>query len=539
MNILPQNIPNELKVKKQWVGFVFKEKSGSTKPAKIPMNPHTLRYGSSTDPANWGTFPATLQMARTHKWDGIGFVFANDYIGLDLDKCVSNKSINAFATDILHHCSSYAEYSPSGTGIHIIGKGNIPKALATPEIEIYTKGRFFTMTGNVVDGYRHVKPIDVTRFFDSQTDLKQQSITDRLQSMKPGNVDITLTSLAGSLFKRGLGFHEVFTILKPHANKAGHDDDALTRICKSVGRYHEGYISNQSISSEEEQKQIEIFTPSTHFTEYTKRLEPQSAKQADLPTGFSEVDRDTGGLKKGGIWVIGARTGVGKTSLSITLANNLLRLGKRVLFFSTEMDWVDTFSRFASIETGIGLHELTNARNRLTQDDKEKLEGFSRDFKSRALYVIEEPEPSLRTVGEEISRVRPDVFIFDHIQRVASERDQRYLELSKFIKGLNTLARQYDCAGIVNSQLNRLAEQEIPALHHLKECGALEEEAHAVILLSLLSRSPEGISIVNANLAKNRGPKNQFQLLFNSKTAEFFQEKTNEDINISSTEDDQ
>ena len=519
MNISPQNIPNELKAKRQWVGFTFKDKPGAKKPAKIPMNPHTLKYGSSTDPSTWSTFPQAIQLMRINNWDGVGFVFANDYIGIDLDNCVTGDIINQFATDVLKHCSSYAEFSPSKTGVHIIGKGKLPKALATPEIEIYTQGRFFTMTGNVINGYRSVKPVDVTRFFGDPSKIQTPSIPERLQNMKPGNVDLTLTSLAGSLFKKGLGFHEVFTILKPHANKAGHDDEALTRICKSVGRYHEQNIT----PSIEEPKAIELFTPATHFDEYARRLEPRGDKEAELPTGFPSLDRDTGGVKRGSIWVIGARTGVGKTSLSIAMAKHLLDQGRKVLFFSTEMDWVDTFSRFASIETGIGLHELTNARGRLTAEDKERIKQFTQSFKQRALYVVEEPEPSLRAVSEEISRVQPDVFIFDHIQRVASERDQRYLELAKFIKGLNTLARQHSCAGIVNSQLNRVAEQEIPALHHLKECGALEEEAHAVILLSRLSSSPDGVSIVNAHLAKNRGPKNQYQLLFNGHTGQFYE----------------
>jgi KaiC/GvpD/RAD55 family RecA-like ATPase len=466
-------------------------------------------------------------VARDKAWSGVGFMFQKDYVGIDLDHCVEYGKLNDFAQNVLSKCTSYTELSPSRTGIHIIARGDIPKSLKTKEIEIYNTGRYFTVTGDVLHGRRTIHPVDVSSYFPSGMN-EASSISEKLGGMQPGNVDITLTSLAGKLFKRGLQYQDVFSLLKEKANKAGHDDTALNRICRSVERYHpKGESSYGSISmgaEEEEHKPIEIFTPSTHGAEFLKRIEETNAGSTELFTGFPTLDSHTGGLKKGGILVVGARTGIGKTSFSFTVANNLLKRGKRVLIFSTEMDWFDAFGRFASIRTGISLHSISNARGELTTPDKQKLGAYSKQFESQPLYIVEEPEPSLRVVSEEISRVRPDVFIFDHIQRIANVRDQRYLELAKFIKGLNTLCRENNCAGIVNSQLNRIAEREVPALSHLKECGALEEEAHAVILLSSISQGMDSDSLVRADLAKNRGPKGRVELRLNGVTAEFTEE---------------
>jgi putative DNA primase/helicase len=47
----------------------------------------------------------------------------NDYIALDLDDCIVDGEIAPWAQDILVECDSYAEFSPSGTGIHILMKG--------------------------------------------------------------------------------------------------------------------------------------------------------------------------------------------------------------------------------------------------------------------------------------------------------------------------------------------------------------------------------------------------------------------------------
>jgi KaiC/GvpD/RAD55 family RecA-like ATPase len=520
--ILTQNIPEELKIKKQWVGW--------TKIAgrKVPLCPMTHRAAKSSDPNTWGSFNQAVESAETKKWSGVGFVFTRDYVGIDLDHCIENSNINDYASGVLKKCFSYTEVSPSKTGIHIIAKGDIPRALKTDKIEIYNTGRYFTMTGNIFQGRKNIRPVDVSEYYNGGSALPQ-SITQKLTDMRPGNVDLTLTSLAGKLFKRGLSYQDVFALLKEKANQAGHDDIALQRICRSVARYHIGENNGLTRMEREEEagsKPIEVFSPATHSSEFIRQLNEKREDTTELPTGFPTIDKYTGGLKKGSIWVVGARTGIGKTSFSATIAANLLANNKRVLIFSTEMDWIDTFARFAAMGTGISLHKITNARAELTDENRKKLEGYAGTLKSKPLYVIQEPEPSLRVVSEEISRIRPDVFIFDHIQRVANQRDQRYLELAKFIKGLNTLCRTHNCAGIVNSQLNRAADHEIPALHHLKECGALEEEAHTVILLSVLSVSPQSDSIIIADVAKNRGLKGKVELKFHGLTAKF--EETNE-----------
>ena len=271
--------------------------------------------------------------------------------------------------------------------------------------------------------------------------------------------------LAVRLKRDGASADSIRTFLREHGYRCPDRPDDIERIIRKVFT-----VDNDSSGggSGEEEKHIEVYTPASHGQEFLRQLERTGEQDVELSTGFPTIDKHTGGLKKGGVWVVGARTGIGKTSFSITVANHLLEDNKRVLLFSTEMDWIDAFGRFASIGTGVSLHSITNARHELTVADKRKLGDYAGDLKSKDLHVVEEPEPSLRVVSEEISRVHPDVFIFDHIQRISNARDQRYLELAKFIKGLNTLCRTHNCACIVNSQLNRIAEHETPALSHLK-----------------------------------------------------------------------
>lgn len=159
MNI--ENIPNELKNIKQWVARC----------KKIPINPRSLYGASSVKPEQWGTFDEVLQVqGKTAQWydsktkqqvtgtiDGVGFVLAPPYCGIDLDHIInpSTGEIIPEAQDIINSMDSYAELSPSGTGIHIIYKGNVHSdwknkkhITDTAELEMYQTGRYFTVTGN-------------------------------------------------------------------------------------------------------------------------------------------------------------------------------------------------------------------------------------------------------------------------------------------------------------------------------------------------------------------------------------------------------
>lgn len=60
-----------------------------------------------------------------------------------------DSSIVSAQTEIFNNFQSYAEISPSGQGLHIIVIGDVPRGRRRNKIEVYSKGRYFNMTGNV------------------------------------------------------------------------------------------------------------------------------------------------------------------------------------------------------------------------------------------------------------------------------------------------------------------------------------------------------------------------------------------------------
>jgi putative DNA primase/helicase len=151
-----ENVPEQLTERPQWVCWRLEMRDG--KPTKVPYTPGTERRASSTDLMTWATFEEAFAAyeAGEPPYDGIGFVFCNadPFVGIDLDKCrdPENGEITTWAQKIISRVQEgYVEISPSGTGIHIIVQGSVRDGgMRKGKVEMYARGRFFTITGEIL-----------------------------------------------------------------------------------------------------------------------------------------------------------------------------------------------------------------------------------------------------------------------------------------------------------------------------------------------------------------------------------------------------
>lgn len=153
-------VPPELKSYNQWVGW----KSETKKEGKITKPPYSIHTGHKCDPTNpvsYCSFKVALQAVESGEYDGLGFaVTENDpYIFLDLDNCRNpdTEKIENWAQEIVEEVDSYTEESISGTGLHVIVKGNVKlpggdSKKVKDQLQIQTHGGYFTMTGNHLPG---------------------------------------------------------------------------------------------------------------------------------------------------------------------------------------------------------------------------------------------------------------------------------------------------------------------------------------------------------------------------------------------------
>jgi putative DNA primase/helicase len=144
-----ESIPEELRARPQWVVW----KAVGDKPDKVPYSARTGRRASSTDLLTWSTFQEALEAYGNGEYAGLGFVFssADPYTGIDLDDCVNEDGeIALWALEIVRYFDSYTELSATGSGLHIIVRGEVPNR-RKGEVEVYSSKRFFTVTGHVVE----------------------------------------------------------------------------------------------------------------------------------------------------------------------------------------------------------------------------------------------------------------------------------------------------------------------------------------------------------------------------------------------------
>lgn len=155
-------IPAVLKREAQWVCWAFETRDGN--PTKVPLDPNTGMYASVSDAETWSDYATAA--AYAHETDvvaGVGFVFtdADPYVGVDLDDCRNPETgdVEDWAVEVLQRLDSYTEYSPSGTGFHILVRGAVPSGgNRRDQLEMYDCNRYFTVTGDRVPGV----PTDVT-----------------------------------------------------------------------------------------------------------------------------------------------------------------------------------------------------------------------------------------------------------------------------------------------------------------------------------------------------------------------------------------
>jgi primase-polymerase (primpol)-like protein len=164
-------IPDELKKIPRWLVWRYVNQGGS-KPDKVPYRWSGEKATGTNFKNALSTFELAMKAYRAvygGKFDGIGFVFNGDgIVGIDVDGVIDPETgeIDELALEALRDIPGYAEYSPSGTGLHLLTLANPRRTGKHGQVEVYTKGRFFTVTGHQINGHAMLPslPQDIEAF---------------------------------------------------------------------------------------------------------------------------------------------------------------------------------------------------------------------------------------------------------------------------------------------------------------------------------------------------------------------------------------
>ena len=181
------DVPQELKEMNRWVVYrmFLDEKIG--KYTKKPFNARTGGMAQSNNPRTWCDYDTAMRVVA--HYDGLGFMLGNGIFGVDIDGVDLKDSI---VNEVITTLGSYAEVSPSGKGIHVICKGTKPQgACRKGNFECYEKGRFFTVTGKVIESY--------TTLRDCTESIKP--LYDKyLKAQEPKRISTTQLAFSGGEF---------------------------------------------------------------------------------------------------------------------------------------------------------------------------------------------------------------------------------------------------------------------------------------------------------------------------------------------------
>ena len=207
LGVDPDDVPETLTEREAWVCWRYKFDTDRDEWTKVPVDADTGGFAKSTDPDTWVSFATALayhERAGTDT-DGVGFVVhdGDTVLGLDLDDCREPETgdLEAWAAELLEDVSTYAEVSPSGTGLRLFGLGFVPDGgnrgdvdAGAGHLEMYDSGRYLTVTGQRVDG----SPDDIRQVNDEIGDVHAEYIA-ATEPLKPtGDGGITATQNDGT-----------------------------------------------------------------------------------------------------------------------------------------------------------------------------------------------------------------------------------------------------------------------------------------------------------------------------------------------------
>ncbi len=234
-----------------------------------------------------------------------------------------------------------------------------------------------------------------------------------------------------------------------------------------------------------------------------------------IPSGFTEIDKITGGFQRSDLIILAARPAMGKSSFALNIALNAAKRGsKGIIIFNLEMPKDQLGQRLLSMESNI---ELSNIRKgKIEINDWQKI-NIAADILSKTSITIDDtPGITVMEMKNKCRRMKAeyglDLVIVDYLQLMTSEgrSESRQQEISKLSRYLKLLAREMDCPVLVLSQLSRAPElrnDHRPMLSDLRESGSIEQDADMVIFLyrdDYYNEESEKPNVCEVIIAKHR-----------------------------------
>ena len=232
-------------------------------------------------------------------------------------------------------------------------------------------------------------------------------------------------------------------------------------------------------------------------------------QEGTVETGFTDLDRMTGGLHASELVILAARPSMGKTAFAMNIAEHVvIKSRKPTLFISLEMAAIELIERMLCSVAKVNGHRLRNGT--LAADDRKRLAKIAGELSNVPLFIDDSPTRNVSEIAGAARRIkrrenelgpgRDRLPAADPAgQRQTIPRQEQVAKIARRLKGL---ARELKIPVLCLSQLNRQAEDSRdhrPKLSHLRESGAIEQDADVVMFVHRESYFQKGDSDSEGN----------------------------------------
>ena len=243
----------------------------------------------------------------------------------------------------------------------------------------------------------------------------------------------------------------------------------------------------------------------SHCLEDVKQILTDRSKEQDMEiTSLPILSRKIWGIQRRRLYVVGARTGIGKSAFAVQCAYDVAKQGKKVLFLSLESTVSEMVERIFCNRYEIDNFDLTCGHFEKYQKEWIEFEKELTGLKFIISDSIGRTMPEIKSLLEKMDD-KPDLLVIDYIQMIKGLTKQKNEDIAEFVKDLRIMAVKNNMAVWLVSQVNREGGQgEMPTLAQLKGSGVLEEHPDVVFLLHSKSDDLGDIKNYYFYVAKNR-----------------------------------
>ena len=261
--------------------------------------------------------------------------------------------------------------------------------------------------------------------------------------------------------------------------------------------------------------------------ETSTEIEKNTLQKPDytLYTGITDLDKMICGLHKQELTIIGARPGVGKTTLALQIAEHIAERGTETAIISLEMSDTQVIQKLISRRARINSYKMRMGT--LETKELEQIGVVSAEIAELPIHLI----TKARTIQhiENIARKLKNknnlgLMVIDYIQLIKNKGkfNSREQEVADITRTLKLLSLELNIPIIGLCQLNRNAARQEPTLADLRESGAIEQDADNILFLYQEAESTETVADITLKLAKQRaGETGKIDLKFNKANSEF------------------